>query len=100
MRPGLNAQHRIHPLYVLTCTITPSLQAEKGIERVQPAPRSPDLIFQDSDVVVFSGRSEAMVLHARVSGSRIRVGARVQTLGMQSIDMARCARMLCNPVDG
>ena len=84
MRPGLNAQHRIHPLYVLTCTITPSLQAEKGIERVQPAPRSPDLIFQDSDVVVFSERSEAMILHARVSGSRIRVDARVETLRMQS----------------
>ena len=46
-------------------TMTPFLQAEKGIERAHPAQHPPDLISLVSDVVVFSGRSGAKVMHAR-----------------------------------
>ena len=83
MRPGLNAQHRIHPLHILTCTITSSLQAEKEIERVHPAPHSPDRSLQDSDVVVFSGGAEATVLRVRLSDAGINLVACVQALRMQ-----------------
>ena len=83
MRPGLNAHHEIHPSYVLTCVIPPSFQVEKGNERVGLAPHSSDLIFQDSDVAVFLGGRGVVVVHARVSGGRIRVGVYVGTLRMQ-----------------
>ena len=84
MRPGLNVHHRIHPLHVLIYTMSPSFQVEKGKEKVDAAPHPSDLIFQASDVVVFSGRSKVTVVHARVLSDRIRVGTRVETLGMQS----------------
>merc|ERR1711907_838898 len=80
----LNAHHRFHPLYVLTCTIIPPLQAEKGIGQVHPARHSPDRILQFQYIVVFLDRSEVMVLHARVSGSRIRVYAHKTGLDAQS----------------
>ena len=83
LRPGLNAHHRIHPSYVITCVIPPSFQVENGNERVGLAPNSTDLIFQDSYVAVFSGGRGVVVVHTRVSGGRIRVDVHVGTLRVQ-----------------
>ena len=88
---------RIHSSYVLTYILCPSPQVEKGIERVDPASHSPNLSFQGSAVAVFSGCGEAMVVRARVSDVRIRIGARVGTPGMHS--ECRVWSLSCSPYD-
>ena len=97
LRTGLNVHLRIHSSYVLTYILCPSPQVEKGIERVDPASHSPNLILQDSGVAVFSGRGKAMVMRARVSGGRIRVDVHVGTLRMQP--GCRVWSLSCSPYD-
>ena len=73
MWPGFDTHHRLSPSYALTCPII----AVQEVNRAHGAHRNRVLIFQVSDVVMFSGRAEAMVVHARVLGVGTKSHARV-----------------------
>ena len=73
MWPGFDTHHRLSPSYALTCPII----AVREVNRAHGAHRNCVLIFQVSDVVMFSGRAEAMVVHARVLGVGTKSHARV-----------------------